>query len=132
MTHDYEAQLVAAINVLLADAGMDLRVTHANTEAYTTPVPAGMGSLFASLEVWVVRREHPDHPLSWMDISWQWRHPGGGTNSHTIGTVGLNKSRSCVVWHAHTDRRPDGSERVGAINPDTLASEPLAKWPSTP
>lgn len=124
MTHDYEAQLVAAVNAMLADADMDLRVTHANTEAYTIPVPAGMGSLFAELAVHVERRTKGVHHPS-VTVHWRYTHPAGGSNGYCIGWTAYNEGAERMGWHANVWKRPDDTVRVGTINPATLASEPL-------
>ena len=84
----------AAINALLAQAGIDLTVTHCETENYPMAIPANMKSLFSKL--WVEVTTNARFPTR-TDVTWRYEHRYG-SNGYTIGFIIAEEGR--CGWRA--------------------------------
>lgn len=115
-------QITAAINALLADAGIDLRVGHPDPARYKVAVPGNMNSLFDSLKIDVERLLLTNGATNSVSVRWAYGHPAGACGGHPIGVVYsplLDAQGQQTQWRRH------GTERKGFIDPYTLTSHPV-------
>ena len=100
-----DTAILAALNAVVENAKLPVKITSATTADYPVPVPPGFESLFSKISIGV--RALGGRYAGTFDIYWRYEHPDGGENGISVGYVMKNPDGRWG-WRIETPTKKSG------------------------